>query len=305
MWCPQGSILGPLLFLIYINDIVTSSSILKFFLFADDTTIFFSSKPSTSIEKILNTELTKVNNWLISNKLSLNVGKSCFLKFSLLHQQPNITVKIANKPLIQKRVTKYLGVLIDDKLLWKDHIQTINTKLRKGIGILSSIKDFVTRSTLKSLYYSFIHPFIDYNILNWSSTYPSNLDCLKVSTKKAVRTILSKNKQEHALPLFKELNILPLDEFIKFRKGSHMWKLNNNLLPPSISTDFKVNHSDIIRRLNLSKFRLRNPRLEYTKRHISYSGVKLWNTEIPNELKNSSFLSCFKRNYRQLLLPLN
>ena len=79
---PQGSVLGPLLFLLYINDIVNSSSILKFFLFADDTTLFYSAKTSPLLEKQLNDELKKVNKWLISNKLSLNVDKSCFLNFS-------------------------------------------------------------------------------------------------------------------------------------------------------------------------------------------------------------------------------
>ena len=79
---PQGSILGPLLFLIYINDIVKSSYILQFNLFADDTCIFYSSKPNPNIENTLNNELMKVSDWLIANKLSLNVNKSSFLTFS-------------------------------------------------------------------------------------------------------------------------------------------------------------------------------------------------------------------------------
>ena len=96
---PQGSILGPLLFLIYINDIAHSSTILKFYLFADDTTIFYSSKESPKLQQqTLNTELNKVNSWLC-NKLSLNVGKSCYLKFSLLPQTANFAVNIAKKPL--------------------------------------------------------------------------------------------------------------------------------------------------------------------------------------------------------------
>ena len=84
----------------------------------------------------MNIELKKVNKWLISNKLSLNVGKSCFLNFTLVPPINNIEIKIANKIIEQKKVTKYLGILIDDKLLWKEHIQSINIKIRKGIGIL-------------------------------------------------------------------------------------------------------------------------------------------------------------------------
>ena len=84
----------------------------------------------------------------MSNKLSLNVGKSCFLNFSLLHTKTDLNIRMANKLLEHKKVTKYLGVLIDDKLSWKEHIQSINMKLRKGIGILHKLKDFVTRATL-------------------------------------------------------------------------------------------------------------------------------------------------------------
>ena len=99
--------------------------------------------------------------------------------------------------------------------------------------------------------------------------------------------------------------MLSLDEFIKLRRGSHMSKLHNNLIPPSIASGFQTNNSAIIDRLNVSKYRLPNPRLEYAKRHINYSGVKLWNTEIPDELKRSTSIRCFKKNYQKLLLPPN
>ena len=117
---PQGSILGPLLFLIYINDIVNTSTVLQIFLFADDTTIFFSSKPSAMVEKVLNDELKKVNKWLVSNKLSLNINKSCYLNFSLLHNpSTDINVKIANKLLERKRVTSIWEFLLTINCLGK------------------------------------------------------------------------------------------------------------------------------------------------------------------------------------------
>ena len=299
---PQGSILGPLLFLLYINDIVNTTSILNFFLFADDTTIFFSSKLTSSIENTINKELGKVNNWLNSNKLSLNTDKSCYLNFSLLHRNSDINLKIANKTLEKKTVTKYLGVLIDDKLSWKNHIHSINIKLRKGIGMLYKLKEFVTLSTLKSLYYSLIFPYLDYNILNWSSTPPSNLTCLELSNKKAVRIILSKNKHEHALPIFKELNILPLQEFIKLRRASYMWKLKNGILPVTLSKCFQKNNSEISRRIFPNSYILPYPRLEYAKRHINYSGVILWNTEINDSLKQSTSMKTLKNEYHKQLI---
>ena len=186
-----------------INDIVHSSNILKFILFADDTTIFYSSKLFPEAQHILDIELNNVNQWLICNKLSLNTDKSCYLRFSHVKPPNLINEKIAKNPLKHKKYTKYLGVILDDKLTWKNHIDNINLKIRRGIGMLSKVKDFVSSSTLKSLYYSCIYPYLDYNLLNWSSTSTSNLNCLRFSIKKAVRVILSKNKQEHSTPLVK------------------------------------------------------------------------------------------------------
>ena len=200
---PQGSILGPLLFLIYINDIINSSENLKFYLFADDTTLFYSSKKNPDTEYILITEIAKVAEWLNANRLSLNIKKSCFLTFSLIQNVQTIEINIDNQPIEEKTKTKYLGVIIDNKLTWKEHLKEINCKLRKGTGILYKIRDFVPQSVLKSLYYSFIQPYVDYNLLNWSSTHTTNLESIRISITKAVRIISFKQKQEHAAPFVK------------------------------------------------------------------------------------------------------
>ena len=183
-------------------------------------------------------------------------------------------------------------------------------KLRKGIGILHKLKEFVTQGTLRSLYYSFIHPYIDYNLLNWSSAPPTNLKCIELSIKKAVRTILSKNKRKHFLPFFKELNILPLNELIKLRRATYMWKLKNNILPSSLSEMFQINaaeipnrtHTDIINNTHPTIYLLPQPRLEYAARHITYTGVGVWNNELPNILKQSTSSLIFKKKYQKLLL---
>ena len=114
--------------------------------------------------------------------------------------------------------------------------------------------------------------------------------------------MLSKNKYEHAAPLFKQLGILPLDEMIKLKRASFMWKLNNNILPKTTEMWFKKNNSIIMNRLHFSKYCLPNPRTEYAKRHNIYSAIKLWNTEIPNNFKTSTNLKICKIKYRNILL---
>ena len=114
---PQGSVLGPLLFLLYINDISESSKVLKFFLFADDTTVYYADKYNKNTEQLLNTELAKVSDWLSANKLSLNVKKSNFLHFQYGRtKKTTINLKLNGVSVDEKRVTKYLGTFIDNKL---------------------------------------------------------------------------------------------------------------------------------------------------------------------------------------------
>ena len=123
---PQGSILGPLLFILYINDIVSTSNMLQFILFADDTTIIFSDKDISSKVDLINTELKEVTNWLKTNKLSVNASKTNFTITGTTHQtskpENNIKVILDNVELSRVNKTKFLGVLIDENLTWKNHI---------------------------------------------------------------------------------------------------------------------------------------------------------------------------------------
>ena len=184
---PQGSILGPLLFLLYINDISQSSDILKFFLFADDTTVYYSADPSDeNTEQILNTELEKVSCWLAANKLSLNVKKSNFLHFHYGKSKKKIVqIKINNTPVEEKETTKYLGTFIDNKLTWKNQIQHIKSRLARGIGMISRIRYFVDQPCLLKMFFSFVQSHINYNILNWSCTNSSFLDPIEKKSEKS------------------------------------------------------------------------------------------------------------------------
>ena len=272
---------------------------MKFILFADDTTLYYSSKNVNSI-RVLDKELKKVKSWLDCNKLSLNIDKSCYLRFSLLPEANIAAPKIQNNPLTRRNVTKYLGILIDDKLTWKDHIHHVNMKLRKGIGLLSKVSNLVTKATLKTLYYSFIYPYLNYNLLNWCSAAPTNLNCLKISNKKAVRTILSKNNREPSLPLFKLLEILPFEELINFKQGQFMWKVDHSMMPSLNQSCYVQNNFEIYTRQNVLKFIIPTPRTTYAKRHLTYTTIKLWNNSIPNHIKQSNSLP-FKKAYKKLL----
>ena len=155
-----------------------SSNILKFHLFADDTSIFFSHKNLSQLELIVNDELSKVSDWLVANKLTLNVDKSNFLIISpsIKNKTNEIKLAINNKSIAQKDCIKYLGVLLDKDISWKQHIQQVNLKISIGIGILAKARHYVPPQILRNFYFSFIEPHVNYALINWGS---ANLSSLK------------------------------------------------------------------------------------------------------------------------------
>ena len=174
---PQGSVLGPLLFLRYINDFNTSSNQLDFHLFADDSNLFYAHKSLLGLETTVNNELQEVFNWLCANILSLNVEKSNYAIFHPPQKLLNysINLKINNQTLMHKNSIKYLGIMIDSHLNWKSQVNYISTKIKRNIGFLSKIRHYVNLKTLTNLYYSLIYPFLIYGITAVGNIYKSTL----------------------------------------------------------------------------------------------------------------------------------
>ena len=149
---PQGSILGPILFLLYINDMCNISNKLKFILFADDTNIFFTDNNVTNCVSKLNAELLKLNKWFLLNKLSLNIAKTNFIVFGKFNNDKNIKVCIDKNELTRVNETKFLGVYIDSNLSWKKHISYFSSKLSKTVGVLQHVRYLLDEKSLYMLY---------------------------------------------------------------------------------------------------------------------------------------------------------
>ena len=177
---PQGSVLGPLLFLLYINDLPIISKKLKFYLFADDINLYFSSHDLDYLQTVVNKELKKVSKWLRANRLALNIDNTNYLIFhSPQVQLPHPTIiKIDQKPITHERSVKYLGMILDPTLSWRPHIIELAKKLSRTVGIFYKLRYLISSDILKMLYFALIHPFVLYGITAWNLKFPSYLDMI-------------------------------------------------------------------------------------------------------------------------------
>ena len=157
----------------------------------------------------MNKELIKVAKWLESNKLTLNVDKSSFLLFRPPQKATHkITLKMDNEIIEQKKDCKYLGVIFDQHLTWDKHITYVNTKLAKGLGLISKIRYYIQPCLLKLIYFAFFQSHVNYALESWSGAHSTSLDKIRTSSKKAVRLMTFKDNLAHANPIFKSLNLL-------------------------------------------------------------------------------------------------
>ena len=286
---PQGSVLGPLLFLLYINDIAKTSDILDFHLFVDDTGIFLSHKNLDALQSQLNKELSLVSEWLIANKLSLNVSKSNVLLFKPKNgrNSEKIFLNINGKPIQEKEYAKYLGILIDNKLTWEYQMQHIDSKIVKGNSILAKLRHYVPKHVLHNLYNAFIQPYINYGALTWGTCANTHMEKIEKKHNKTIRIINFKYKEEQVNPLYYSSKILPVKENIKLLKGKFMWRMVHSFMPHSIQELFERHgaiHSNRENDKIYNKLRLPNQTTSNGLNFIVYNGTKLWNIDIPNEL---------------------
>ena len=206
---PQGSILGPLFFILYTNDLPRASKLTKPLLFADDTSIFFSHSNPSYLENVLNIELLNIDVWLRCNKLSINVQKTNYDIFSQSKRKVNhnFSLSFGGRPLTQSNVTKFLGVYLDKHLTWKYHINFVCKQIAKSLGILSRTHFYLSCKTKLMLYDTLIYPYITYCNSTWSSTYIFNLNRIYYLQKRAVRGVTNSEYRAHTAPLFSKLKI--------------------------------------------------------------------------------------------------
>ena len=306
---PQGSILGPLLFLIYVNDLQKASKLLEPIMFADDTNLFYAHKDLQTIYNVVNAELCNVSEWFRANKLSLNAGKTKYIIFHTYKKQiPLIEADIVIDENKIERVifTKFLGVLLDENLNWKQQIDNVCKKVSKGIGVLYSARAFLNKHLLKQLYFAFIHSHINYCNIAWASTYKSNLEALKRRQKHALRVICYKQKDSPSKPLFISMNILDIYAANILQVLCLLYKCRENLAPEVFSSAYSLKPVGKYTMRSSSKEILIEPfsKNNFEKFSFNFRGPRLWNLIVVNtaELLHCTTYFKFKDKLKKTLI---
>jgi len=299
---PQGSVLGPLLFLIYVNDIGKCVNNAKTRLFADDTNLFLTGKSILQLQSEANESLACLHNWFVANKLTLNVEKTCFTVFTNKKTVPDFSLTLNGKSICRVLVTKYLGMYLDEKLNWKQHVEYVVNKLVKLRGAFNYLAKVIDKECVQQIYYAYVFPYIRYGIEIYGVCDISVMKQLQIEQNKLLKIISQKDRRYGTNKLYSELKLLKCADIHKYFIGVFVYKQQNNMLPGIFSDYFRVNHNVKSRCTRQSKD-LYTPlfKTKSGQKSLVYAGAKLWNN-ISNSVRDTTSLQSFKNEFKSVLV---
>ena len=301
---PQGFTLGPLLFLIYLNDIFQDIDC-ETILYADDATVVIHAKSLSNLFWAANEFRNIIHNNLLVNKLTSNISKTKFMILTprphRLARNPDHVISVNNIPISEVHNFRFLGVTLFNYLTWTSHIESIRCKLCSCSGIIYKARDCLNTSCLLSIFHSLASTHLNYCITTWCITNFSKVTETQSLCNRILRLIFHRNPR-HNINIYKKFAILKVRDKFKFEICCLVYKFLHRMLPDCFNNFFHLN-SEIYSRQTRQSNNLHLPLFKKStcKQSIKLVGIKLW-SEIPNEIKQSKNLAQFKKRLKQLLL---
>ena len=296
---PQGSVLGPKLFILYVNDLCNVSNLVKCILFADDTSLFCSDANINRMFERVSSVLASMCRWFAINKLSLNVLKTSYMLFRN-NTAIDTELSINGVCLERVRVAIFLGVLIDEHLNWKPHIARVQSKLSKTTAILYKCSQIIDSCSMRIPYCSIFLPYIHYCSEIWGNTYHSNINRIIIIQKRAIRLLFGAGRLDHTTPLFQRANILKFTDLVKLKTAVFMYKAYHCMLPENIQRSFVK--KDIMHQTR-TKQQLVRSCVSSNVRSMSLCvyGITLWNA-LRTDIKSKNSVNAFKQSYKKYII---
>ncbi len=302
---PQGSVLGPLLFIIFINDIINVSSLARFVLFADDLNLFISSPNRAELYSCANTILEELYKYCFSNRLIINYDKCCFMEFNVDKNAEKLYLGIRNIPFIEVNKCKFLGVFIKNNLSWDDQIKNVQSQVSKSCGSIYSIRNRVPAKILRKLYMALVQPYLLYCIPIWGSQHKIKcFDKLFILQKKCIRVTTNHTNKvgfafEHTKPLFCRLKALTIYNLYNYVTAAEAMKIVEYCSPVTIYNMYKISersHRFILPKVSLT---------EIMNKSFTYQSMKILNYLIQHDIKYYELsIDNFKTRLKKHLLNL-
>ena len=302
---PQGSCLGPLLFLLYNNDLYLNLEHTKVILFVDDTTIYMGHRNVNYLKWCMEQDLININDWFLANKLTLNLKKSCLVLFKKDNKKQSIPMKFQNIDIPQSSRVKFLGIWIDENLDWTYHCNTVLNKIKRNQHLLRMGQNYLKKQALKMIYYAHVQSHVQYGLLIWGNQ--CNVKARHAIQKQMKLSTSLVNKGKCLSDMNKTNTFLELPNLIKLENYKLGYKLLNKLLPDKLTIDISrdKNKKSLIKshRYNTrNKKQLNIPKHESSSYHNSFlcASIRDFST-LPNSIVSCTSIQAFVTKCKQHL----
>lgn len=299
---PQGSTLGPILFLIYVNDLLQIKISGRIYSFADDTSVLFTAKSKSELITKINKDLRKLSAWFWTHKLYANLEKTKIISYGYQHVNLYETLKLHFHPschepctcnfLNQVTETKYLGLILDDKLKWVPHTVHLQSRLRKLNFILYHASKLLTRAHLLRVYRAMYEPVLRYGIIHWGHSPKKNTQPIKILQKFAIRSIAGIRSRESTVRYFNEFGLLNFNNIFKLYSVKYGHKHFNSFGLIGASSSGLRDRGIILSKPNWRK--------DSSRSQSAYSVPSLFNS-LPQEIREITYHKQFSKTVFKFL----